>query len=166
MKYLPLITILLTIIFNSSCQSTQKASVLPENLYKIKKIKEEKTLYVIYATRNDSTFRVISPKETCSINLNEIKVKGSYPLNLLRLYPNELVERKNNEVKSNPKDSCFISVNKKTHYSLYVANNLSGLCITNNDKDTEEIVNRFGIYLIFCDACKDRDRFLIRLFMK
>ena len=134
--------------------------------YKVKQIESNDFLYIIDVTRNDSIFRVISSKEPCNINFKEIKIKNNYPLNLLRLYPNEFIERKDNEVKNNPKDSCFISINKNHHYSLYIASNLRGLCLSDDDKNLEEIMSRFGIYTIFCDACKGKNKFLLRLFMK
>ena len=120
---------------------------------------------IIDVKKNDSIFRIISPKkdEGCS---DEIKIGRKYPLNLLRLYPNKFVQHKDNEALNNPRDSCFMPISKKSHYSLYVASNLNGLCMSDNKNDTEELTNRFGIVTMFCDACKGDYRFLLRLYMR
>ncbi|MDR0294990.1 MAG: hypothetical protein LBH91_02210 [Prevotellaceae bacterium] len=132
MKYLPLVIIFLTIIFNSSCQSAHNASVLPKDLYKIKKIKEEKTLYVVYATRNDSTFKIISMKNDITRDCNKIKTGKYYQIDLEQILP---VDPAYNASYLEISGMGFpggvnILVEKKSHYRLYMANNLSGLCIS------------------------------------
>ena len=91
---------------------------------------------------------------------------GSFVRFLQRLYPNELVESKDNEARNNPKYGCFISINKKIHYSLYIANNLNELYISDNIKITDEMIDNFGILTIFCDACKKKSKSRFRLYMK
>ena len=79
-----------SLVFNS-CNLTK--TITNKNLtYKVKQIESNDFLYIIDFTRNTSTFRVISPKDSCDVNFNKIKKGGSYSLNLLRLYPNEFVE--------------------------------------------------------------------------
>ena len=149
----------------NSC--TIEKTILSNNIdYKVKQIEQNDYIYVIDIARNDSTFRIISRKKNIGECSDNIRVGSKYSFNLLQLYPNEFIENKDNEVKINPKDSCFVTVNKKNHYSLYVANNLNGLCVFNNQKDANEIIREFGVYAIICDACKDKKEFILRLFLK
>jgi len=158
------ILLLMSVFVVVSC-STTRTTLSDNRGYKITKIENNDFLYIIDVTRNDSTFKVVSLKEDFEGTFEKIKTGGKYSLNLLQLYPNEVVESKDNEAKNNPKNSCFISIDKKVHYRLYVASNLKGLSLSSNS-DTEDIMNRFGVYTIFCDACKDKDKFLFRLFVK
>lgn len=53
-----------------------------KSLFKIKKIKEKKTFYIIYVERNDSIFKIVNTKTNFHLNCNEIKVGFLYDLNI------------------------------------------------------------------------------------
>ena len=161
MKRLIIFLLICLLIFTSCSVTNTKSSSNTD--YKVKKIESNHFLYIIDVTRNDSTFRVISPKENFDESFEKIKVGRKYPLNLLQLYPNEFVVGKDNEAKGKPKD--FIDINKKTHYKLYIASNLNGLYISDIIKDTEELIKKFGVFTFFCDACKKK-KYSYILYMK
>ena len=131
MKYL--LAIPLTLIFISSCLSTHNVGIFSQNLYRIKKIKEEKTLYVIYATKNDSIFKIISMKNDTIRNCNKIRTNKYYKIDLEQLLPVD-----HNYYASYLEISGMgfaggvnVLVESKSHYALYLALNLDGLCIKN-----------------------------------
>lgn len=150
---------------NCSCISAQ--NLLGRNTnYKIKRIDENDCAYIIDATRNDTIFRIISTKMTDNeVVVEGIKIGESYLLKLRKVYPSTEGLRADT-AKINFRDSCFIITDKSTHYSLYIAENLNGIGLTENIKSITEIVNNIRIYSIDCDACKERNNILIRLFVK
>ena len=156
----------LLVSINRSCISAQK--ILGRNTnYKIKRIDENNDCaYIIDATRNDTIFRIISTKTTDNeVVVEGIKIGESYLLKLRKVYPSTEGLRADT-AKINFRDSCFIITDKSTHYSLYIAENLNGIGLTENIKSITEIVNNIRIYSIDCDACKERNNILIRLFVK
>ena len=132
-----LIKICVVFLFHS-CLSTQNTINSNTGLYKIKKIQTKNDWYIIYAEKQDSTFKIVSGSE---IGLNseceKIRVGKSYAF--------ELKSRRNNVpeingVKLSPvnyldiecysfdKDTEICIEPKKGIYDLYHANNLKGLC--------------------------------------
>lgn len=149
----------LLVLVGCSCSVTKK--VAGDNLkYRIRGIKSNELLHIIDAERGDTVFCVISFREVSGNTSDEIKVGSSYPLKLTRIYPVEGLEDVNPD--NNFADSCFIEIDRKTHYSLYVAKNLSGLRLTKSAKS----VDSYKIQAVYCDACKDKNKILLRLFVK
>jgi len=123
-------------------------------------------MYIVHAQRNDSVFQIVSLKNSIYSDSGMIRIGGKYQLDLIKIYPNAAVEKGVSIVGLNAKDSCFLKLNKRSHYVLYGAYNLNGLNISNNQQNEADWINKFGIYTIFCDACKKEDKFLLRLFVK
>lgn len=107
--------------------------------YKIKNVKKKKHFYIIYASKNDLLFKIISdkPQKKTKNNSDEkIKVGNTYFLELDILHPASFYDEAGNRIPSmwnlgivpTYKDRR-INVGKKVHYSLYYALNLSGLQI-------------------------------------
>ncbi len=104
--------------------------------YKIMKIKKEKSCYIIYALRNDSTFKIISKVDnTNMVDGEEIKLGNNYILNLKKIFPSDSLLGK--PVSPNLGISGYgvdnghlIMLEKKSHNTIYRALNISGLCIT------------------------------------
>ena len=115
-------------------------------------------LSIMNAQRNDSIFQIISMKNNIRSKSEDIVIKGKYYLDLKLVYPMIY----NIEEKESAIDSCFLSLNRKSHYSLYIARNLDSLTLTENENNTE---NKLAIYSIICDACKNK-RILLRLYIK
>ncbi len=96
-----------------------------EPQYKIEKIKSVNGYYVIYASRNDSIFKIVSKKANHQVCSEKIKKNRCYML-------------KFEEVNSlaGPEVECF-SFDERTEIcrelgiGLYVSTNLAGLCINN-----------------------------------
>lgn len=143
-----------------SCSVTKKVAGDELN-YRIRDIKSKEFLHIIDAERGNTVFRVISFREASDNPSDEIKVGSSYPLKLTRIYPAVDGLDENNS-SNNFADSCFIEIDRKTHYSLYVAKNLSGLRLTKSAKS----VDSYKIQAVYCDACKDKNKILLRLFVK
>lgn len=103
--------------------------------YRIKKIEDEKSFYIIYAVRNDSTFKIISNViDINPLDCENIQVGKAYFLDLKVIFPSDSLLGKpfapnlgikgyslNNEKK--------IMLEKKSHNKIYTALNISGLCI-------------------------------------
>lgn len=104
-------------------------------LYKIKKIKNEKSFYTIYAERNDSTFKVISNV----VNLNtlgceKIKPGNFYNLDLKVIFPSDSLFGKSVAPNLGVKgykinNDKVVMLEKESHNKIYIALNLYGLCI-------------------------------------
>lgn len=105
------------------------------SMYRIKKIKNEKSFYIIYAVRNDSTFKIIS-------NINYVNPFGceniqegkAYALDLKVIFPSDTLLGKpvapNLGVKGyNINNEKMIMLEKKSHNKIYTALNISGLCV-------------------------------------
>jgi hypothetical protein len=101
-----------------------------KDYYKIRTIKKEKAIYIIYVTRNDSIFKIVSDKIDVSF-CSKIKKAGLYSLNLQKIFPPDtsLVMR-NIGIGLGYKGS-YINLEEESHYTLYEATNLDGLCIKN-----------------------------------
>ena len=104
-------------------------------LYKIKKIKEEKLFYIVYAIRNDSVFKIISFIDSTSIsNCEKIKIRSFYFLDLEKIFPLDSLFGKsvapNLGIKGfKVNNEKIIMLESKTHNRIYTALNLNGLCI-------------------------------------
>ena len=136
--------VLLSMFIWVSCASQQQF-ISKDNAmsYKIKKIENSHTLYFIYAQRNDTLFQIISLMDTVSSDFEAIKTGNKYQLDLIKIYPNDLLRIGYNGARQNAKGSVFFCTDKKTHYSLYVATNLSGLNILDSQQSIENIIDRF-----------------------
>ncbi len=93
-----------------------------ESPYKIEKLEKVKSYYVIYASKNDTTFKIVSKREPVS-NCNKIKRSNSYNLKF-----SEVILQCGSQV------NCFnfpdkTVVCKDDNFGLYVATNLKGLCL-------------------------------------
>ena len=166
-KYLIIFTVAITCI---SCFQT-KHVVLSENRieqaipYKIKRIIDYCELFdIIDAQRNDTIFRIISLKDTIETDIKQIKVGKKYHLNLIQIYPNPIIEQGIGNAGVGAMDSFFINFPKKCS-RLYVVSNLNGSFLTEKNKNSIALKNKFGIYTIFCDACK-KNKFTVRLYIK
>lgn len=159
MKY---IICVISFILVSCSQTRLLSSDMQEpkdmSLFYIQSIDCNDFLYIINAQRNDSIFQIISMKNNIRSKSEDIVIKEKYYLDLKLVYPMIY----NIEEKESAIDSCFLSLNRKSHYSLYIARNLDSLTLTENENNTE---NKLAIYSIICDACKNK-RILLRLYIK
>jgi hypothetical protein len=169
MRTIYLIVLAVAIIFNS-CSHT-KHIVLTESIrnqnvpYKIKRIINYCELFdIVDAQKNDTIFRIISLKDTVSTNIKPLEVGKKYHLDLIQIYPNPIIEQGVGNVEIGAIDSFFIGFPKKCS-RLYVATNLNGSFLLENNKDSTVLMNKFGAYTIFCDACK-KNKFTVRLYIK
>lgn len=105
------------------------------SMYKIKKIKNKKSFYIIYALRNDSTFKIISDIDSTNTSgCEDIKIGKSYILDLKVVFPLDSLFGKpvapNLGIKgiiiNNEK---VVKAEEKSHNKIYTALNLHGLCI-------------------------------------
>ena len=147
MKYIKLLLLFVFI----SCISS-KSFVSPDNsrLYKIERIKNNKYEYIIYAHRNDSTFKIVSYKDTINSNCEKIKVGGEYNLMIKQIYPQDslfgyALVGDILRIKPSSKDGKIIQPEKKSHYKIYMALNLEGLCLINNDSiPRSKLIKSYG----------------------
>jgi hypothetical protein len=113
-----IIRIFLFLIFAATCTLSQGQAPT----YKVNKIKTVRNYYVIYLTRNDSTYKVVSKREKIN-SCNKIKKNMSYTIEFSKV----------NFLGGSEVD-CF-QFDKKTiickeiDTGLYVATNLKGLCL-------------------------------------
>ena len=102
--------------------------------FKIKKIKKikEKTYYIIYANRNDSTFKIIGNITDTTVTCEEkIRVGKSYRLDLTKYYPLDSLFGIPEMLNLGIRYANGISVEEKCHNTIYRAKNLNGLYIEN-----------------------------------
>ena len=104
-------------------------------LYKIKKIKTEKSFYTIYAVRNDSTFKIISNvNNTAIFDCEKITAGKSYILELKVIFPTDSLFGKpvapNLGIRGySVNNGEVIMLEAKSHNRIYTSLNLRGLCI-------------------------------------
>ncbi len=123
-------------------------------MYKIKETYTHELFDIIYAQKNDSLFKIISPRDN-TINISDLKpleIGQKYQLDLICIYPNY----DNEKTKIGAKDSCLMGIEKKSHFSLYSTTNLNGLYLLEVNKTITEIVNKFSIYTILGDAVQKK----------
>lgn len=106
--------------------------------YKIKRIKRHKTHCIIYAARNDSTFKIISWVGSSPVYDGEkIKVGESYQIELDTVFsldhflgipvaPNAGIER-GIHITRDGMNYIHVKAERKSHNSLYIARNLNGV---------------------------------------
>jgi len=105
------------------------------NLYRIKKIEHYQNYYVVYAVRNDSIFKIVSNIDELKENIdqNKIYVGEKYSLNLQLIFPLDSLfgvkVMPNLGIQGIGVKGGVVTIDKRTHYKLYKANNLSGLVI-------------------------------------
>ena len=139
MKYFTLVLFLLLAL---SCSLSNHLNGIKNNeeLYKVVKIKEENTYYIVYIQRNDSIFKVISDKINISNNCNRIKVKSKYKLELRKTAPIDSIlgipiAPNLGVTGMEMTDGSILEFEEKSHYTIYRTNNLDGLClIKENDE--------------------------------
>lgn len=146
-------SIILFVIISLSCSQTKHINSIDKNgseaiMYKIKETYNYELFDIIYAQKNDSVFKIISLKDTIISNLKPLEIGKKYLLDLVRIYP----DYNNEKTKIGAKDSCLMSIEKKSHFSLSYATNLNGLFLSEPSKDITEVVNKFSIYAILGDA--------------
>lgn len=99
--------------------------------YKITKIDSVNNLYLIYANRNDSLFKIVSLNQK-STNCTPLKINGIYPLTLHSRFEGKYA------IKSQYSDfnilynyyGTFVSLEKERGIrDLFTADNLKGLCL-------------------------------------
>lgn len=113
-----MIRMLFLLLFVSTCALSNAQT----SYYNVNKIKTLGKYYVIYVSRNDSIYKIVSKKEKVN-NCNRIKKNKSYLLNLSRI-----------QILGGSEVDC-VSFDKKTvickepDADLYIATNLKGLCV-------------------------------------
>lgn len=135
--------IILIVLLCASCSQTK--NIVQGNqslLYRITKIKKEKSIFIIYAERNDSLFKIVSENNKKNIlNCEEIRKGEYYNLKLDVIYPVEYYPLLGIKGSGNFLDVVFtinniaVPLEEKSHYKLYKAENLNGLCAI---KENEE----------------------------
>ena len=104
------------------CSSVCAISNAQAPMYKVNRIKAIGKYYVIYATKNDSVYKIVSKKEKIG-DCRRIRKNESYRLDLSKI-----------QALGGPEVDC-ISFSKRTvickepDAQLMVANNLKGLCL-------------------------------------
>jgi hypothetical protein len=123
-----------------SCGNSKIISQKEDRLFfKVKKIDSINNWYIIYASKQDSLFKIVVKKEiTTNINCSKIIRGQSYDF---KLHSRKTNYPEINGIKINPGNSLDIACYtfdentniciepKKGIYDLYYAENLKGLCI-------------------------------------
>jgi len=127
------------VVFAVSCKTSKLTNQANDLSYLVKKINSKNNWHIIYASKQDSLFKIIVGKETnTTYNCDKIKVGEYYNLKL-HSRKSEVVEI--NGVRVQPVNlldiQCY-TYNKETTiciepqkgiYDLYHAENLKGLCL-------------------------------------
>jgi hypothetical protein len=97
--------------------------------FKILKIKNKESFYILYAQRNDSIFKIFSSKNISSEYCEKIKKNGLYNLSLKKILPPDSILGIPYHSNLGVRTEWDKYIKKKYHYRVYNANNLDGLCI-------------------------------------
>ena len=161
-------SIVLFAVLCLSCMQAREIISINKNrsggvMYKIKEIYNHELFDIIYAQKNDSLFKIISLRDTIFSNMKPLEVGRKYQLGLIQIYPDYNNERTRVEAK----DSCLMSVEKRSHFSLYSATNLNGAFLSVTNKDSAEVINKFSIHKILGDAVqRNKNSFLTILYLE
>lgn len=147
-----LLTLFMVLCLSLSCSTARKTPTIGYeqrfSMYGIKSIRHKGNVNIIYATRNDSTFVVISESDNTDIPRQEpIKRGGYYPLELEVVFPLESFHG----VKVLPNagikgiilsDGTFLRPRRKYHNRIYFAKNLNGIYLRQYTLDETMPTNR------------------------
>lgn len=103
--------------------------------YYVKRIKAKGSYFIIYATRNDSTYKIISEvADSTIVGCEVIKERRFYNLDLRILFPLDSLFGKpfapNLGIRGiRMANGDLIEIEEESHNTLYLALNLRGLCI-------------------------------------
>lgn len=130
------LTITLVAILIISCSQYKKTIYdKKSDFYRISKLDSINTYFLIYATKKDSTYKIVSNKDYAK-NCNKIKVGSSYQLHLKSLKDNAPII---NGIKMTPVNyldiKCF-QFDETTQickedgiYDLYFTDDIRGICL-------------------------------------
>lgn len=135
--FLTIIIVLLTdcsLVQNSPRSLDKRRSV---TMFQIKRIQRHKSHCIIYAARNDSTFKILSWVDNPPVNGTKIRIGESYQLELETVYPlSKLLGipiaanggiKKGLDITRDGKKFYWVKAEEKSHNSLYIARNLNGV---------------------------------------
>jgi hypothetical protein len=138
-----LISLINLLIFCFSTSS--KPSGESARSYFITRIDSTGNYYLLYASRNDSTFEIASVKEATTTNCNKVKLNERYTFRLQsRIYQaGNITRQTNHHVECLTLDSittvCF---KKGSVRDLFFVDNLFGLCYDPSSKPREYFPKR------------------------
>lgn len=131
--------IFLIVVFAVSCKNSKLTNQAKDLSYLVKKIDSKNNWHIIYASKQDSLFKIIVEKEiNTTYNCDKIKVGGYYNF---KLHSRKVEVVEINGVKVQPvnhldiqcysydKETSICIEPKKGIYDLYHAENLKGLCL-------------------------------------
>lgn len=133
---------LVALCLSVSYPTTQRAphvdSKQTPSLYRIRRIRQKESYNIIYASRNDSTFVILSDSDNIDgSNLEKIKRGGCYNLELRVVFPLESFH--GIEILPNLgikrmylTEHSTMRPRKKYHNKIYFAANLNGLYLETN----------------------------------
>jgi len=132
----------LILILPCACKQIQNIADVKngnvDNTYQIINIKEEKMVYIIYAQKNDSIFKIISEKTSPINACKEVKIGGLYMLDINEIFP--LDSLLGNNLMPNLgikalmlKDGSSVFIEESSHFKLYKSDDLNGLCYMKED---------------------------------
>lgn len=133
-------TLIFILLFFISISCIQKKYIKQNHiletseLYRICKIKNKKSFFIIYANRNDSIFKIVSSKNKKKSNCEKIKIKREYALDLIKIFPLDsimgyAIAPNLGIVFTYGEENQIVRTEEKSNFAIYRANNLNGLCI-------------------------------------
>jgi len=125
-------------IFIFSCKpvsslDTNKAQSMITNGYKVIKIDSINNVYLIYAIKRDSLFKILSLKNNLS-TCNKIKIGKQYNFELQSLFPNKFLGKHNLSPNYLPNvngidyHGTTIKIERDSINDLHYSSNIKGLC--------------------------------------
>lgn len=126
---LNLLLFLFIFLFCWSCKVPKKAFLTASQgeIYQISKIDSIDNVYLVYAMRNDSTFKVISKKEQ-NIQCTQVRIGSNYSLSLESWFlPEEFYVK--NRITGVKFENVLITVERDSVVGdIFITKNLKGLC--------------------------------------
>ncbi|WP_277017292.1 hypothetical protein [Flavobacterium lindanitolerans] len=129
--------IILTLLFIASC-GTNKKITKQEQQYRVYKLDSINSYYLIYATLNDSIFKIVSKKDYIT-DCKKIKIGSNYFFKLKSMRENaptignlKISPINHIDIKCFQFDENTQICKEEGVYDLYFADNLKGLCFIND----------------------------------
>lgn len=134
-------------LLNTSIRYSNKNKNENKNQFKVNKIKEKKSVYLIYAKRRDSTFCIMSSKTNYPFDQESLAIKVGHYYDL-SLNDNNLPTASPLHViglSLGDDEDDFIEYTKKCHWKIYTAKNLCSLSLVGiNEKEKDSRIISIG----------------------
>lgn len=108
------------------------------SLYRIKRIQNHRSYYIIYATQNGATFKIVSEVDNANTSDERIRINRYYDLDIIKILPVDTLlgvpVAPNLGIRGiTMPNGDVVYWQKRAHYALYIARNLNGVYLVKKE---------------------------------